>query len=133
MIPAVALGAPENVAGFVKKAEARFSGIDVAVGFFAKHDALLARARVHFAQLDGLLPTLRRIVRKCPAVWIPVETRAALELHFDGRSLHFDALAALHFENNGLGLRQHFTGQRIDDGVFLRAKLAGRNELKIAE
>src|SRR5690348_10230790 len=99
MVPTVALGGPEDVAGFVKNAEARFSGIDVAVGFFAKHDALLARARVDFAQLDGLLPALRCVVRKCPAVRVPVETRATLELHFDRRGLHFDALAALHFEN----------------------------------
>src|SRR2546429_282578 len=111
----------------------RFSRIDVAVRFLANHDALLARARIRFAQFDGFFAALPRVVRKCLAVLVPVESRPALKLYFDGRGLYFDALTAWHIKDNRFRFRQNLAGQRVHHGVFLRAKLAGRNELQIAE
>src|SRR5207249_1799422 len=79
----------------------RFSRIDVAVRFLANHDALLARARIRFAQFDGFFAALPRVVRKCLAVLVPVESRPALKLYFDGRGLYFDALTAWHIKDIG--------------------------------
>src|SRR6266699_2461943 len=133
MVPAVALRGPEDVARFVQNPEMRFARIDVAVGFLANHDALFARARIHFAQFDRFFAALPRVVRKCLAILVPVESRPALKLYFDGRGLYFDALAGWHIKDNRFRFRQNLAGQRVHHGVFLRAKLAGRNELQIAE
>src|SRR5262252_9085808 len=133
MIPAVTFGGPENVAGLVQDAKMSLARIDVTLALFVNDDTLLAGAGVNFAQLDGFLPALGGIVRERFAVLVPVEARPALKLHFNRRGLYFDALAALQFENNGLGLWQNFSGQWIYNGVFPRAKLIRRNELQIAE
>src|SRR2546429_3249173 len=63
VVPAVTLRGPEDVARFVQNPEMRFSRIDVAVRFLANHDALLARARIRFAQFDGFFAALPRVVR----------------------------------------------------------------------
>src|SRR5215469_7385433 len=100
MVPAVALGGPKHVARFMQNPEMRFSRIDVAVGFLANHGALFARGRIHFAQLDGFFAALPGVVRECLAIPVPVESRPALKLYFDGRGLHFDALATWYPKDN---------------------------------
>ena len=133
MVPAVAFGRPENVACLVQDAEMRLPGIHVFFAFFTQDNSLLSGARVHFAQFDGLLSALRRVVRERLALRVPVESRSALELHLDRRGFDFDAFAALDFENDGLCLWKDFPRQRIYNCVFPGAELVRRNKLQIAE
>src|SRR5437764_14982704 len=102
MVPAVAFGRPENVACLVQDAEMRLPGIHVFFAFFTQDNSLLAGARVHFAQFDGLLSALIRVVRERLALLVPAESRSALELHLDRCGFDFNAFVARAFETTCL-------------------------------
>src|ERR1700685_2384634 len=85
MVPAIALGSPNDFSGIVSKLILSFARIDVVRRFFANQRFLLAGCRVYFAKFDGLLSTLVIIVEDALAVGKPVEAGAILERKFERR------------------------------------------------
>src|SRR5579875_1206645 len=132
LIPAAAFGGPQNLLVTIKKLGKRFARVYVRIGLgdFINEHSLIAGARIHFAQFDGLFAALVVAIIKMLTVRKPAEARSADELNFERRSFDLDALARLEVKNYRRGLRQNFPGQRIDVIVGAWPKLIRRNVLQ---
>src|SRR5579883_999329 len=68
-----------------------------------------------------------------PVIGEPLKARTALKLDLERRGVYINPFSGLQIKDDGHGLGQDFTGQRIDAGKNFRSELARRHILKAGE